>query len=187
MGLEPRKLNFEVSIDFRLIRDHFLIRAEKLAWMSEWKRKNYKPEFYCMKVLRTFYESCGKKWSTQPLRNHMLRFLVGRSSQFLRFFSKIKGNMHKIPLTKIISTKFDYVTIIRDCTEIHESKHSVDKHTFFSIFTRLRSRSVVLCSVMVYIRSLVQPRVSNIFWSNLKYKKKKVTKRFWAILQGLSE
>ncbi len=32
-----------------------------------------------------------------PSRNHILGPLVGRSLQFFWFFSKIKGNMHKIP------------------------------------------------------------------------------------------
>ncbi len=50
------------------------------------------------------------------------------------------------------------------------------------IFTRLRSRRVVMCLVVVYVRSfvlsLIQLLVCNIFWPNLKYGKKKVLRRF---------
>ncbi len=49
-------------------------------------------------------------------------------------------------------------------------------------FTRLRSRRVVMCLVVVYVRSfvrsLIESRVFNIFWPNLKYRKKKVPRRF---------
>ncbi len=50
------------------------------------------------------------------------------------------------------------------------------------VFTRLRSRRVVLCLVMMYLRSfvpsLIKPWVFNIFWPNLKYRKKKVLIKF---------
>ncbi len=50
------------------------------------------------------------------------------------------------------------------------------------IFPRLRSRRVVMCLVVVYVcsfvPSLIQSRVFNIFWPNLKYRKKKVQRRF---------
>ncbi len=55
-------------------------------------------------------------------------------------------------------------------------------HRPFFFFTRLRSRRVVMCLVVVYGRSfvptLIQLRVFNIFWPNLKYRKKKVPRRF---------
>ncbi len=58
-------------------------------------------------------------------------------------------------------------------------------YTLF-IFTRLCSRRVVMRLVVVYVRSfvpsLIQPQVFNIFWPNLKYRKKKVPRRFYAIL-----
>ncbi len=49
-----------------------------------------------------------KSLRPHPLWNHILWALVGRSLQFLRFSSKTKGNMRKIPLTKIISHKIIY-------------------------------------------------------------------------------
>ncbi len=59
-----------------------------------------------------------------------------------------------------------------------------------AIFTRLRSRRVVMCLVVVYVRpfihSLIQPRVFNIFWPYLKYRKKKVPRRFSAILHWVT-
>ncbi len=51
-----------------------------------------------------------------------------------------------------------------------------------SLSTRLRSRRVVMRLVVVYIRSfvpsLIQLPVFNIFWPNLKCRKKKVPRRF---------
>ncbi len=43
-----------------------------------------------------------------PLWKHIFRDLVGRDVQFFRFFSKTKGNMHKVPLAKIIPHKIIY-------------------------------------------------------------------------------
>ncbi len=55
-------------------------------------------------------------------------------------------------------------------------------HCYFKIFTRLCSRRVATCLVVVYVRlfipSLIELRVFNIFWPNLKYIKKKVPRRF---------
>ncbi len=56
----------------------------------------------------------------------------------------------------------------------------------YLIFTWQRSRRVVMCLVVVYVRSfvhsflpsLIESPVFNIFWPNLKYRKKKVPRRF---------
>ncbi len=71
---------------------------------------------------------------------------------------------------------------IGTCTIIPVSYKSSKQSWWLAIFTRLQSRRVVLCLVMVYVcsyvSSLIQPRVFNIFWPNLKYRKKKVLRRF---------
>ncbi len=54
------------------------------------------------------------------------------------------------------------------------------------VITRLHSRRVVMCLVVVqvrsficsFVRSLIESRVFNIFWPNLKYRKKKVPRKF---------
>ncbi len=60
------------------------------------------------------------------------------------------------------------------------------QRVFSALFTRLFSRRVVMCLVVVYVcsfvcsfvPSLIESRVLNIFWPNLKYRKKKVPGRF---------
>ncbi len=61
------------------------------------------------------------------------------------------------------------------------------------------SRRVVICLVVVYVRLfvptfvrlfvpfLIQPRVFNIFWPNLKYRKKNIPRRFSAILYWVTD
>ncbi len=65
-----------------------------------------------------------------------------------------------------------------------------------TFFIRLHSRRVVMCLVVVYVRSfvcvrsfvpsLIPSQVFNIIWPNLKYRKKKVPRRFYAILHWVT-
>ncbi len=73
-----------------------------------------------------------------PCENTFWGLLLVALYSFFWFFSKIKSNMHKISLTKIIPRKIIYwivpnltmLQIIWVRTEIHKSEHIVDKYTF---------------------------------------------------------